>query len=107
MARVQAHVATHLRDGLAVAELAAIAGMSARHFAREFSEWAEMTPHEFVERARLDSARRLLEATRQPLKTIAWECGFASTDRMRLAFVRRLGVTPIQYRASFSAAKRQ
>ena len=58
LARVQAHVlATHLRDSLAVAELAAIAGMSTRHFAREFSEWADMTPHEFVERARLDSAR--------------------------------------------------
>ncbi|HEY4065826.1 MAG TPA: GlxA family transcriptional regulator [Burkholderiaceae bacterium] len=103
MARVQAHVVAHLREPLTVSVLSAVAGMSTRHFARSFSHWAGMTPHEFVESARLDSARRLLEATTQALKSIAWECGFASTDRMRLAFVRRVGVTPGQYRASFSA----
>ena len=103
MSRVHAHVVAHLRDALTVGELAAVAGMSTRHFARAFTPWAGTTPHEFVEGARLDSARRLLEATSQPLKTIAWACGFASTDRMRLAFLRRLGVTPVRYRATFSA----
>ena len=105
MARVHAHVVAHLREPLTVGDLAAVAGMSTRHFARAFTPWAGTTPHEFVESARLDSARSLLEATAQPLKTIAWACGFASTDRMRLAFVRRLGVTPVRYRATFSAAR--
>lgn len=101
LARVQAHVVANLREQLSVGDLAAVAGMSARHFSRVFLEWAKVTPHEFVERVRIDSARRLLEASAKPLKSIAWDCGFASADRMRLAFVRHLGVTPMQYRSTF------
>jgi transcriptional regulator GlxA family with amidase domain len=103
MARVQAWVMTHLRDDLSVQRLAAVAGMSARNFARLFVQWAEVTPHEFVERARVDVARRQLESSAAPLKTVAFDCGFASADRMRLVFSRRLGVTG-QYRASFKPA---
>jgi len=101
MAKVQAHVLANLREPLSVDTLAELAGMSARHFARVFVQRTSVTPHEFIERARVDVARRLLETSDQPLKTIAWECGFASADRMRLVFLRRLGVTPGQYQASF------
>ncbi len=104
MGRVQSHVMANLRGDLSVARLAAAAGMSERSFARQFVEWAEVTPHEFVERARVDAARNLLESTAAPLKTVAWDCGFASAERMRLVFVRRLGVSPVQYRASFREA---
>lgn len=104
MARVQAHVLANLRESLSVDSLAGVAGMSGRHFARVFAQAVDATPHEFIERARVDNARRLLESTSMPLKTVAWECGFASTDRMRLVFMRRLGVTPLQYRASFRRA---
>ena len=102
MGKVQAHVLANLREPLTVEVLAEIAGMSARHFARVFVQRAEVTPHEFIERARMDVARSLLEASDKALKTIAWECGFTSADRMRLVFVRRLGISPVQYRANFS-----
>lgn len=106
MSRVQAYVIAHLDAGtsLAVERLAEVAGMSARHFARSFVEWSGTTPHEFVERARVDAARALLESTGRPLKTIAWDCGFGSADRMRIVFAKRLGVTPARYRESFSMA---
>jgi transcriptional regulator GlxA family with amidase domain len=60
-----------------------------------------MTPHDFVEAARVDVARNLLEGSDLPLKAIAYDCGFGTADRMRLVFGRRLGVSPAQYRATF------
>lgn len=102
LATVQTYLLKNLRESSSVGDMAQVAGMSARHFARVFVLRTKVTPHEFIERARLDKAKRLLEGSTTPLKTIAWECGFTSPDRMRLAFVRRLGVTPTQYRASFS-----
>jgi transcriptional regulator GlxA family with amidase domain len=60
-----------------------------------------MTPREFVERARVDAARSALESSDRPLKTVAYECGFGTADRMRLVFMRRLGVSPNDYRLSF------
>ena len=67
-------------------ELAAAVGMSARSLSRYFQKELGISPHEFVQRARLDSARKLLEGTLKPLKTIAFECGFVSSDRMRMVF---------------------
>ncbi len=103
--KVQQFVLANLQEQLTVERLAAIAGMSERHFARQFMERTEITPHEFVERARVDVARSLLEASVDPLKTVAWKCGFVSADRMRLVFSRRLGVSPAQYRASFASGQ--
>ena len=103
--KVQQFVLANLQEQLTVERLAAIAGISERHFARQFMERTEITPHEFVERARVDVARSLLEASVDPLKTVAWKCGFVSADRMRLVFSRRLGVSPAQYRASFASGQ--
>ena len=75
--------------------------MSPRNLARYFVQEAGITPHEFVQRARIDAARMMLEASERPLKTVAYECGFGTVDRMRIVFSERLGVTPAQYRASF------
>lgn len=103
IAKVQEHVRAHIGDSFSVEQLAAIAGSSPRNLARLFVKEAGITPHEFVERARIDVARNLLEGTGLPLKAIAYDCGFGTADRMRLVFLRRLGVTPAHYRASFGA----
>jgi transcriptional regulator GlxA family with amidase domain len=101
MARVQAYVMANLKENFSVAKLAEIATMSERHFARQFVLWNDITPHEFIERARVDAARNLLESGDLALKAVAYECGFSSPDRMRLVFMKRLRVTPQQYRQSF------
>jgi transcriptional regulator GlxA family with amidase domain len=85
--------------------LAAAARMSTRTFARHFVQETGITPHEFIERARVDAARMKLEGSDLPLKAVAYDCGFGSADRMRIVFNARLGVTPAQYRASFRAAE--
>ncbi|MDR6289805.1 MULTISPECIES: GlxA family transcriptional regulator [Inquilinus] len=101
IARAQAHVMEHIGADITVDALAEVAGMSARNLARLFVNETGVTPHEFVERARVDAARNLLEGSDRALKAVAYDCGFGSPDRMRIVFAKRLGVTPAQYRASF------
>jgi transcriptional regulator GlxA family with amidase domain len=99
--RIQDRVMADVGRRHTLASLAAVVGMSARNLARHFVQETGITPHEFVERARIDAARMLLEGSDRPLKAVAHDCGFGTTDRMRLVFHQRLGVTPAQYRASF------
>jgi transcriptional regulator GlxA family with amidase domain len=98
---IQKYVMDHLAESLSVEHLAEVAEMSARNFARLFVKEMSVTPAEFVQRARIDAARNLLEGSALPLKTIAYRCGFGSAARMRLIFSQRFGVTPNQYRDSF------
>jgi len=100
--RVQEWAAEHLADDLTVPALSARAGMSRRNFNRMFRQATGATPAEFVERQRVDAARRLLESTDQRLESVAVACGFGSADTLRRVFTRRVGATPSQYRERFS-----
>ncbi|WP_168791943.1 GlxA family transcriptional regulator [Paraburkholderia aromaticivorans] len=104
VAKVQAHVMERIRESFSVKQLADVAGMSARNFARVFVQETGVTPHEFVERARVDAARKLLESSGAALKAIAYDCGFGTADRMRIVFTKRIGATPMQYRERFRSA---
>ncbi|WP_109476569.1 GlxA family transcriptional regulator [Paraburkholderia sp. C35] len=101
VAKIQTHVMANIRENFTVRQLADVAGMSARNFARIFVQETGVTPHEFVERARMDAARKLLESSGAALKTIAYDCGFGTADRMRIVFTKRIGATPNQYRERF------
>ena len=101
--RVQAHIADHLHEPLAVEQLAEHASMSPRHFARCFAEEVGLTPARYILRLRLENARRLLEETQQPLERVAERCGFGSTETMRRQFLRELSVNPREYRRRFHA----
>ncbi len=71
--------------------------MSPRHFARVFRKETGLTPGRFVENARVESARALLEGSPIGVKEAASRGGFGSADSMRRAFLRVLGVTPAEY----------
>ncbi len=105
IARVQDHVMANIGTRHTLESLAEAARMSTRNFARHFVQETGITPHEFIERARVDAARMKLEASDLPLKAVAYDCGFGSADRMRIVFTARLGVTPAQYRANFRKAE--
>ncbi|SFK59453.1 Transcriptional regulator GlxA family, contains an amidase domain and an AraC-type DNA-binding HTH domain [Sphingomonas sp. NFR04] len=99
--KVQDYVLGHLDEPLHVKRLAEIGGTSPRSIARLFVTQLGVTPHDFVESVRIDQARKLLEMSDRPLKAIAFDCGFASTEQMRGAFQRRVGLNPARYRESF------
>ena len=78
--------------------------MSPRNFARRFAEEVGTTPAKYVERCRVEAARRKLEDSRMTVDRIAPLCGFGSTESMRTAFQRQLGVTPSDYRQRFASS---
>jgi transcriptional regulator GlxA family with amidase domain len=86
---------------LSVAALARRAAMSPRHFARVFAREVGTTPARFVERVRVEAARRRLEESAAGVEVIAESCGFGSAETMRRAFLRGLQVSPADYRSRF------
>ena len=85
-----------------ISELAQAANMSPRNFSRVFARDTGITPAQFVEGARVDAARALLENPALALKTVAYECGFRDAHHLRSVFMRRLGVSPQQFRTNFA-----
>lgn len=92
----------HPCEDLRTEALAARANMSLRTFYRTFESATGVPPAEWVEKARLEIARRLLEQSSDQVDQIAFKSGFSSNETMRKTFARRLGVTPTTYRLRFS-----
>ena len=91
----------NLEADLSIDGLAKRAAMSPRNFARLFRQEMGKTPGKHIEDLRLESARRQLESTSLSLAEVADACGLASAEILRRTFLRRMRVTPGQYRASF------
>lgn len=101
--KVVKYVTNHISEALTIEDIADAVGISRRTFSRTFARHAKVTPSVFVEQLRIDFARKLLEETDIPLKTVAFRCGFHNATHMRMIFSRQLDTTPRQYRADFRA----
>jgi len=98
---VQRWISEHPADDLAVDALAARAALSPRHFARAFRAETGTTPGRYVDRVRLEHARRLLEDTTDAVDQISRASGYGTPEAMRRAFVKALGAPPAEYRRRF------
>ncbi|MFD7627455.1 GlxA family transcriptional regulator [Streptomyces sp. NPDC059851] len=98
---VQHWITEHPSADLSVPALAARARLSPRHFARAFQAETGVTPGRYVERVRVEHARRLLEASGKGVAQIARACGYGTPEALRRAFVKTLGQPPAEYRRLF------
>ncbi|OBG18705.1 GlxA family transcriptional regulator [Mycobacterium sp. 852002-51057_SCH5723018] len=85
-----------------IGDLAHRAAMSPRHFTRVFTDEVGEAPGQYVERIRTEAARRQLEETDDTVVAIASRCGFGTAETMRRNFIRRVGISPDQYRKAFA-----
>ncbi|RAU93359.1 GlxA family transcriptional regulator [Mycobacterium colombiense] len=85
-----------------IGDLARRAAMSPRHFTRVFTAEIGEAPGQYVERIRTEAARRQLEETDDTVVAIAARCGFGTAETMRRNFLRRVGISPDQYRKAFA-----
>jgi transcriptional regulator GlxA family with amidase domain len=85
-----------------IGELARRATMSPRHFTRVFTDEVGEAPGHYVERVRTEAARRQLQETDDTVVAIATRCGFGTAETMRRNFIRRVGISPDQYRKAFA-----
>jgi transcriptional regulator GlxA family with amidase domain len=104
---VQRWITEHPGADLTVEALAARASLSPRHFARAFRTETGMTPGRYVDRVRLEHARRLLEDTGDGIEEISRACGYGTPEAMRRAFVKSLGTAPAEYRRRVRPAPAQ
>jgi transcriptional regulator GlxA family with amidase domain len=98
---LQVWIAENLPRDLSVQSLAKRSAMSVRNFARVFARELGTTPARYVQRVRVEAARRQLESTDHDVDAIATRCGFSSGELLRRSFLRQLRVAPGQYRRYF------
>lgn len=95
---VRSFMLDNLDKNLSLETLARRANLSPYHFARTFKRHVGISPHDFLIDARINLAAFYLKSSDEPIKSIAFACGFSSESTFCTTFKNRLGTTPSRYR---------
>ncbi len=88
-----------------VAAMTKLSGLAERTFKRRFKQATGMSPLEYVHALRLEEAKQLLEATEQPIESIASEVGYEDAAFFGRLFRKQVNLTPAQYRKRFGGLR--
>jgi AraC family transcriptional regulator len=94
---IDRYVDEHLDEPITLAALAAVVGLSPRHFMRRFEATHGVSPHELITRRRLARAQTLLVESSMTIVQVALEVGMSHSHFSR-TFLARFGVSPREYR---------
>jgi AraC family transcriptional regulator len=93
------YIEDHLDASPSLGQMAAVARLSAYHFARQFKGATGLPPYQYVILRRVERAKQLLQAgTRLSLAEVAAHAGFSDQSQFSQHFKRLVGVTPGQFR---------
>jgi transcriptional regulator GlxA family with amidase domain len=101
IADAQAWLSTHFSVASPVEEMVRRSGLAERTFKRRFTEATGFAPIDYVQRLRIEDAKRRLERTDAPADEISWKVGYEDAAFFRRLFKRVTGLTPGAYRRRF------
>jgi AraC family transcriptional regulator len=96
--RITDHLQAHVSAQVALADLAALVGLSEAHFCRSFKRATGLSPLQWQLAMRIDHAKVLLSQPRTPMADVAAACGYAQPAHFAKLFRRATGVAPSEWR---------
>ncbi len=100
--QVQKQMEKHFRKPLGMQALADSVGMSPRNFKRRFKQATGDTPLAYLQRLRIEAAKKLLETTLETFERITYQVGYEDSSSFRRLFKKTVGVPPKVYRHKFN-----
>ncbi len=95
------HIRSNVGKDISLEELANVANLSPYYFAHCFKDQTGFSPMEYVINTRLDRTKIMLANTTRSVSEIAYEVGYSSSSSLINMFVKRMGMSPTQYRKSY------
>jgi len=100
--KTQEFIEQNYADRHTIEDLASQINVSRRSFERRFKQATNNTVIEYIQRVRIESAKRSFEASRKNVSEVMYEVGYTDTKAFRDVFKRVTGLTPVEYRNKYS-----
>lgn len=95
----------HLNEEITVGDMAEAMGYSESHFRALFRKVSDISPVQFLQHLRIETAQRLIRERRLTLTEIAFEVGFNSSQYFSNVFKKQVGLSPREYRSALSKTR--
>lgn len=100
--KVQDYIEKNYTEKITIDELANLVASGRRTFERRFKEATNNSPIEYIQRIRIEAAKRFFEASRKNVSEVMFDVGYSDTKAFRDIFKKVTGLTPIEYRNKYA-----
>lgn len=98
----QEHIECNYMEKIAVDQLADLFAIGRRSFERRFKKATNNTVIEYIQRVKIEAAKRSFESSRKNINEVMFDVGYTDTKAFRTLFKRITGLTPIEYRNKYN-----
>jgi len=98
----QAYIESNMQEKISVEHLSARFAVGRRNFDRRFIKATGNTPVEYLQRVKIESAKKALETSRKTINEVMYEVGYADVKAFREVFRKVTGMSPLEYRRRYN-----
>ncbi|HMO60785.1 MAG TPA: helix-turn-helix domain-containing protein [Ferruginibacter sp.] len=98
----QVYIESHVEEKIVVESLCKKFAIARRNFDRRFVRATGNSPLEYIQRTKIEAAKRSLEQSRKTINEIMYDCGYTDIKAFREVFKKNTGLTPTEYKEKYS-----
>ncbi len=100
--KAQEYIETNINERILVEELAVKFAIGRRHFERRFKKATNNTPVEYIQRVKMEAAKKQLESSTKNINEVMYEVGYSDNKAFRTIFKKITGLSPVRYRSKYN-----
>ncbi|MEO7523666.1 MAG: helix-turn-helix domain-containing protein [Ferruginibacter sp.] len=100
--KAQEFIEKNIHERMTIDELADMTAMGRRSFERRFKQATNNTVLEYIQRIKVEAAKRQFESSRKNINEVMYDVGYTDTKAFRDLFRKLTGLTPIDYRNKYN-----
>lgn len=100
--KVQEFIESNYQEKITVDQLAEMSALGRRSFERRFSKATNNTVVTYIQRVKIEAAKRSFESSRKNITEVMYDVGYTDTKAFRDVFKKITGLTPIEYRNKYN-----
>jgi transcriptional regulator GlxA family with amidase domain len=98
----QDYIESRVSERISVGELAIRFAIGRRHFERRFKKATKNTPVEYIQRVKIEAAKKHFETSRKNVNEVMYDVGYSDTKAFRTMFKKITGLSPLDYKNKYS-----
>jgi transcriptional regulator GlxA family with amidase domain len=100
--KAQEFIEANITEKISVEDLAIKYAIGKRHFERRFKKATNNSPLEYIQRVKIEAAKKHLESSRKNINEVMYDVGYSDTKAFRTVFKKITGLSPVEYRNKYN-----
>ncbi|MFC2187606.1 GlxA family transcriptional regulator [Peijinzhouia sedimentorum] len=100
--QAQTYIESNIHEKISIQDLSSRLAVGRRNFDRRFIKATDNTPVEYIQRVKIEAAKKAFETNQKTINEVMYEVGYSDTKAFREVFKKITGLSPLEYRSRYN-----